>query len=398
MPVNPSPQRQRILTFPTPNVNDILFFETEYANLIGKDVPEYGSKHPDFRKWPDHRLVFIETPDEQNTLYRFYYAADQTDQDDDNWSFVQADIGGSKFDAVQRDYVIRRSEFDPAALDMGSPMPDVPTGKFNGTYVLAERQQIPIDNKILNSLYVVERRTYVKKVPLYQLDYDEYFNKTNYTKQILLYATENPPSSTTDIASLTQDSDNVYWKLSATGILRVSRQLSDNWYLLTEQQVVNTDESGNAGFSYDTFVNYYWPPVLQDVKFDIWELRSGGNRIQPRTIYSKGEYRGPCRARVEVSWSATAVTPVEPDTPPLPERINISTPFFSLNIPPTLHAAGAWSGTNGTDDETYKYNPWTFTKAATNLTDWPTSLLVSSEQKPFRGGFLLEKLTVYSPT
>jgi len=240
MALNPSPHRQSVVTFPTPNVNDILFFETVDAERVGTDVPEYGSSHPDFNKWPDHRLVHIEAADDQSRYYRYYYAADQIDQDDDNWAYSKADIGGTKFDAVTRDYVIRRSEFDPDTPAMGAVMSDVPEDKFSGTYVLAERKQIPINDKILNGLYVIEQRTYLKKVPLTRFDFDEFFMTTNETKQILYYRSEVPNGASSAIENL--DSDNAYWGIDSSGVVRTVQQLSDNWYAVTEQEVVKCPE------------------------------------------------------------------------------------------------------------------------------------------------------------
>lgn len=241
MALNPSPQRQSVVTFPTPDVKNILFFETVDAERVGTEIPEYGSKHPDYKKWPDHRLVHVETADDQTRYYRYYYAADQKNQDDDNWSFSEADIGGTKFDAVSRDYVIRRSEFDPDLPAMGSVMPDVPEGKFSGTHVLAQRKQIPINDKILNGLYVIEQRTYVKKVPLTRFDFDEFFRTTNETKQILYYKGETPAGATAAIETL--DSDDDYWGMDS-GTVRTAQQLSDNWFAVTEQEVVKCGSAG----------------------------------------------------------------------------------------------------------------------------------------------------------
>jgi hypothetical protein len=242
MALNPSPQRQAVVTFPTPNINDILFFETVDADRIGTEVPEYGTKHPDYKKWPDHRLVHVEAADDQNRYYRYYYVADQIEQDDDNWSYTEADIGGTKFDAVTRNYVIRRSEFSSTTPEMGSTMPDVPSGKFTGTHVLAERKQIPINDKILNGLYVIEQRTYVKKVPLTRLDFDEFFKTTNETKQILYYRGEVPDGETSSIETLADNQDNDYWGMDS-GTVRTVQQLSDNWFAVTEQEVVKCESS-----------------------------------------------------------------------------------------------------------------------------------------------------------
>jgi len=242
MALNPSPQRQAVVTFPTPNINDILFFETVDADRIGTEVPEYGTKHPDYKKWPDHRLVHVEAADDQNRYYRYYYVADQIEQDDDNWSYTEADIGGTKFDAVARDYVIRRSEFNPETPEMGADMPDVPSGKFTGTYVLAQRRQTPLNDKILNGLYVVEQRVYVKKIPLLRLDFDEFFKTTNETKQILYYRGEVPDGETSSIETLADNQDNDYWGMDS-GTVRTVQQLSDNWFAVTEQEVVKCESS-----------------------------------------------------------------------------------------------------------------------------------------------------------
>ena len=412
MALNPSPQRQSVVTFPTPNVNDILFYESVDAEQVGTDIPEYGSKHPDSKKWPNHRLVHVEAadPKQQNRYYRYYYAADQLDQDNDNWSHTEADIGGTKFDAVARDYVIRRSEFNPELPAMGATMPNVPVDKFpssarvdelnhnhTDTYVLAQRKQTPINDKVLNGLYVIEQRVYVKKVPMYRLDYDEFFSNTNYTKQTLMYATEQVAVNGVShpISDLAKDPTSDYWKLTSGGILRTVQQLSDNWYAVTKQQVVNTD--AGASFGYTTSVNYSFPPVLGAIYFDLWEKRSGAETYAPRVEYSKGAYRGPCKALVSVSWSDSLPTVNPIQMAMQPESIAVSTPYFNLSVRETLHGPVNVSVTNGTEDETYVYTAGVYTFDATNYEDWPDSIIVSSTVKKFRGGWLKETTTVFPP-
>ena len=748
MALNPSPQRQSVVTFPTPNVNDILFFESVDAERVGTDIPEYGSKHPDYKKWPDHRLVHVETADDQrqNRYYRYYYAADQLDQDNDNWSYSEADIGGTKFDAVSRDYVVRRSEFSSTVPAMGSTMPDVPAGKFGGTHVLAQRKQVPLNDKVLNGLYVVEQRVYVKKVPLSRLDFDEFFKTTNETKQTLYYRGEVVSEATVviggntiqnpTIAQLEDNPDNAYvgspannipyWGMNS-GTIRTVQQLSDNWFAVTEQEVVKcpaggirsdlqttarqsitsavtglspstttqklfstytsettlvrntncwahnlkgvtgfvawnsrtgvaekriggvavtprhlyfaahspyqvgdtvyfcskenevyprvikgvklnekyvtaaqsnantfdfdygialldkdlpssidivkvlpkdgyqyfqkdeftgfewsshlaseevlvmtTDQDENAHirelnklhfgtFDYDspsstthrayklqpassygdwdediadgdsgsisslvvgdecvllgvitgyisnnvdkpqgafvsapvnyedinqlikdvdiayaaltaaddnldnyysdghqlqpidlvfdytsyrpeegiqttgcaklryeTVVNYAFPPILQDVQFDTWNLRSGGARTYPRVLYSKGSFRGPCRAVVDISWSTTQPVGLPTGKKPAPEPISIQNPLFTLSIPPTLHEA-VYFTVSINNDETWNNTGAVYNKNATNVTSWEPHI-ISSEVKPFRGGWLMETVTVYPPS
>lgn len=413
MALNPSPQRQSVVTFPTPNVNDILFFENVDAERVGTDVPEYGTKHPDSSKWPDHRLVYVESadPKEQNRYYRYYYAADQSNQDDDNWSHTEADIGGTKFDAVSRDYIVRRSEFNPDSPAMGSSMPDVPEGKFSDAFVLAERRQIPLNDKVLNGLYVVEQRVYVKKVPLSRLDFDEFFQTTNETKQILYYKDEVPAGITDQsytVAFLvdnqkTNSAAKAYWGMT-DGVVRTVQQLSDNWYAVTEQEVVKTEVINGrkiATYSYGSTINYSFPPILEDIDFREWPLWSGGVRTYPKPVYKRGAFRGPCEALVTVSWTADrlpegAAGAYLIGNRPEPEPITIVSPLFSLNIPPTLHEGGGYTVSTGDRDETYRNASAFYEVKATNVTEWEPHV-ASATTKPFRGGWLVESITVQPP-
>ena len=95
-----APQRQKVLTFVSPKVADILFYETVDAQRVGSVLPEYGTPHPDAVKWPNHKLVHA-SPDEGSQFYRYYYAADRASQDDYNYEKQ----GGEE---VIRTYVIPR--------------------------------------------------------------------------------------------------------------------------------------------------------------------------------------------------------------------------------------------------------------------------------------------------
>lgn len=401
MALNPSPQRQSVITFPTPNVGDILFFETVDAERIGINIPEYGTKHPDYKKWPNHRLVHVESADDQSRYYRFYYAADQEGQDDDNWSFGQADIGNTKFDSVSRRYVIRRTEFDPQSPAMGSAMPDVPEGKFTGTYVLAERRQQPTGDKILDGLYVIEERTYVKKVTITSIDFDEFFRTSNETKQTLYYRGELIDGIAINVRA--SDPDDAYWGITTDGYIRSVKQISDNWWLVVEQQVVKVvtgTPATSVSFSYDTSINYSFPPVLGSVEIDEWPRRDGAVERYPRIVYSQEGYSGPCRATVTAKWQKVKHELPSISEPPLPLPIVFATPLFSLSVPATLHAQTSFVVTTGTSDPQYEYVGGNYVFPATNYTSWSamsSGLTVSAEQKPYRGGWLLETVVVYPP-
>lgn len=396
MPINPTPYRVEKVVFPTPNVSDILFYETEDAERVGYLVPEYGTFHPDTKNWPNHRLVFIESADDEGRFYRYYYASDQLDQDDDNWAFSQADIGGTRFDAVTRQYVIRRDQFDPDSPAMGSAMPDNPAGKFTGTYVLAERQQQNTNDKTINSLYVIEQRTYVKKVPFYEVNYDEVFRTSNFSSQTLYYLGEIPDGQTDPIEVLIDNPSSSYWGMD-NGVVRSGKQLTANWFVVSEQQVVKTSE-GSATYSYNHTVNYSFPPILASIAIETWNRRDGGADTHPRPIYSSYGYNGPCKAETTVVWTVAKPSLTAVSTPPKPLPIVISTPVFGVSIPATLHGVINVPISTGTNHPVYDYTAGTYSFPATNYpTAWPASLTVSCDIKPFRGGWLKETVVVYSP-
>ena len=112
MPINfgnqPTPKRQRVLTFVSPNVSDILFYETVDTQRVGKSIPAYGTSHPDANKWPNHELVFVQQDSSEGQLYRYYYAATRDSQDSYNYELRD----GSE---LTRTYIIKRSDY-PSSL------------------------------------------------------------------------------------------------------------------------------------------------------------------------------------------------------------------------------------------------------------------------------------------
>ncbi len=169
MPVSQLPQapfRQDRRVFPTPLIGDVLFSEVRDCNRIL--IPEYGTSHPDAAKWPDHKLVYVKPVDiERDGIFEFFYAADRENQDLYNFSSgyrnIVGNVGGREFRVVQRTYVTLREHFQPLDISFGTPMPNIPEGKFDGVeYVFFDRQQQAIQEETLNSLYVAEVHTYIE--------------------------------------------------------------------------------------------------------------------------------------------------------------------------------------------------------------------------------------------
>jgi len=158
-----APYRQDRKIFPTPFSTDVLFSEVRDCNRT--EFPEYGTPHPDHKKWPHHKLIFIKPVDiERNEIFEFFYAADRENQDEYNFASSFRSIAGARdFRVVLREYVIPRAEFDPLLPAFKDPMPDVPEGVFGGIeYVFFDKQQKKIDQTELDSLYIAEVRTYIE--------------------------------------------------------------------------------------------------------------------------------------------------------------------------------------------------------------------------------------------
>ena len=80
-----------------------------------------------------------------------------------------------------------------------------------------------------------------------------------------------------------------------------------------------------------------------------------------------------------------------------PEPMVFQTPIASVNVPPTLHSQIIVAATTGSNHPIYNYigTRWLF--LATNYTDWPADIVIADSQKPFRGGYLRERITAYRP-
>lgn len=164
MPLSNAPTRSREKDFITPLVADVLF--SELVDCSRKDIPEYGTPHPDSDKWPHHKLCFVrEEPQAQReNVFRWFYVADRENQDLYNFESTRQSVGGREFQMVTRSYVTPRSKFLPHKPDFQEEMPNVPTDQFDGIdYVYFSKEQSRIGDKELDSLYVAETYVYVDK-------------------------------------------------------------------------------------------------------------------------------------------------------------------------------------------------------------------------------------------
>jgi hypothetical protein len=331
-------------------------------------------------------------------MYTLYFAAPREDEDTYNWEFTQADIGGTKFDAVSRTYIVPRADFDPASPAMGSAMPNIPADQFSSyaSYILAVKSQRRIE-KEFDSHFVAETRVYVRKTTITQIGADP-LNGLPLSSSSTIYHKDEIVTGTTTAAQLFADPTNAYWGTQSTGYARTGRQLSSEFYEIISEQVVAGTGTGLITVNdYNTTEDFSWPAVFGGVRLYDYDLRNGGFEVYADPYFTKEAYRGPCKARVLVTWSSTEHTVSEPKVmQPLP--ISVNTPFYRWAVGPCLHTAGTITAVTGNHPK-YALNAGIAAEwDATEPTAWPASVLAVDEQKPYRGGWLRTEVTIYQPT
>jgi len=485
MPLSPT-RRQRAIEFATPKVADLIVVEVVDASKRVRSATEdsdrnphigqtYGTPHPDGVKFKDFKLALIKNADDEQGQFQYwFYVKDRSEQDKYNWEFQAAGGANPLYDTVVRTYVIPRygsdadgavggsqtkgeHVFDESIPAINSAMPTTTYDPFGGglgssasredtSYVLFEKKQVRSGEETLDSLYVIEQRIYVKKVPIRRTDVDSEFDTPLKSKETLWYKDDTIYKTTSFKKSTSVDDDDARSSMSVTteaiftrnevpddffgtflypntndsqsgddarevGILREGRQLTDNWYAVAEREVMKVDAAGDDMFlvkSYTTYQNYTWPAVLQYIADENWTRRDGGVDTIVYPVYKKGAYSGPTKVKVELFWRVDAfvgtgtsktgsATDLARINPMLPEPCVFQTPIATVNVPPTLHEQILVSATTGNSHPVYDYigTRWLFN--ATNYTDWPDNLVIADSQRPYRGGYLREKVTAYKP-
>jgi hypothetical protein len=392
MSLDPAPgSRQRVLTFVTPKVGDILFYETK-SDVNRAATPAYGTAHPDSTRFPNHKFVFARAAKEDGSVYHWFYAAERANQDDYNWEKGTTSLGGARFDTVTRTYVNLRSAYDDTTPVPAAAMPNVPAGVFTG-YVFWDKEQKRIGDKELDSLFIVEQHVFIKRNAREKLEVDDTFGGNLVTIQTLITAGE---------FATTPRTNPEYWGIQSDGTKREYDQIDDNWYVELQRDLVPSDVA-DTGRTYDTTINFSWPGVLTGIGVDSWPLRDGGAEVYARPLFAAGKeaYSGPCKATITQRFYATAAAANDALSDPevmRPERIDLSTPFFSISIPPTLHDEVSVSITPGTENPKYDYAGLNRNFDPTNPIDWPATVVASDEVRPFRGGYLRETVEVEQPS
>jgi hypothetical protein len=173
--------KDRVLTYPTPDLRDLIFFEEKDQRLSLNDPDgaalEYGSPHPDTLTYPNHVLALISPADERGKA-RWWWVRDRQDQDAYNLENQYPYNGDKDYPRYIRTYITRRTEYAPFAKTVKEPTDDA-------TY-LVDQRRTRIGDQQLDSLYVAHQVVW-DRLPgpiLVQEDDDEEFcTVTTYTQR-----------------------------------------------------------------------------------------------------------------------------------------------------------------------------------------------------------------------
>jgi hypothetical protein len=303
-----SNERHQIKTFPTPLPIDLIFYEVVDSAYERNNAWEYGQAHWDTKNYPNHILVFVAPqPPSRDVPNRqfWYYAANREDQDLYNWTSGIANIAGMRFDTVERIYVFRRDDYNPEELQMGDPMPNIPVNRFpdpvttdgdNTTnddspplytnHVLAERDQMNSSDEVLNSIFIVEKRVYVKRCSITTIQTEDFFGIGGSKVDTWHYRSEVVDGVT--VETHFADPNSSYWGWQADGTQRDGLQISENWYIISNISSI-TDAIDDYVFTYPTLTNINLPRRLVDTQLT-FNVNSGeGNQDQDGFDMSYGE-------------------------------------------------------------------------------------------------------------
>lgn len=147
----PVPASAFISEYPTPDIRDYFVWERKDPSKPNYEVPNYGDLFPDAGKYPNHRFV-RSIPEKDGGYVLHVYAAEREDQEEYNHVVSYPYGGNTAFPRYVRTYLTLREDY--AAVALGTA--DV---EFTDA-VLVDQEMLRLEDSVLDSLFVLERRTY----------------------------------------------------------------------------------------------------------------------------------------------------------------------------------------------------------------------------------------------
>lgn len=377
--LQPAPKRERVLSYVTPKVADVIFYELRDSRIPANKSFTYGDAHPDAYNYPNHQLVYV-SPASQDGWQKWVYAAVRGNQNDYNFEVTAIQGYSSGWDTGTRTYVIKRSEFLDGSWIATYDTPSNSGGTWSlSSYSLVghagDFRCIRIEDAELDSLFVVIQYTFVET--------------DTYTDKVL-----NEETGEIEDVTRTLSQSQTAASVDANGDFTESRQLNHRYYLSTTRSAKPFDSR-----TWETTEPFYWPPVLIGVP-ELTTIYDSNGRALKGLVNSniREAYNGYCRVSITEEW-----TKEQPDitlpTVPLPSAIDHDVAFIDFRLPPCLHIGLTVTEIVGADHPTYQSGNYSKTYPATNMTDWPFDNGVTFERvRPYRGGYIKTAKTYYPPS
>jgi len=381
-----------------------------------KAHPSYGTAHPDTENFSKHKLCHVKQADGEGLFFQYYYAAERHHQDNYNFEFSQADLGGNQYDTVVRTYVNLRSDFSDTDVEYqaGDAMPAIPAYVFGDTYILMTRQQKRIGDSELDSLFVIEQRVYFKDEDKISFNTDSEFNDELKTTEILAHIGKtNVPTKSGDVTwSAAEVIDRTNWGIKVVADTAADdgaynyevQRLSNDWWQIIEQQIVG--ENLIDGISYNTNRAYSYPAELIGFRFTLISRRDG-TQENSVTALEKDAFSGPILMTVNRQWY-----PLASDANPIVSAFKIDTykprsgsysgALYSLSYSNVLTRPFTLIDTVGTGHPTYLMGAYAsdfFEQGSTPVAQPASGSIVNvaATSQQFRGGYLVETVTGVIP-
>ena len=339
---------------------------------VGSVKPALGDAHPQATRFPNHKLAVIVPADEVGWTY-LYYLAPLSSQQNYNWQF--ANELSDEYDTVGLTFIVLRSAYAPGA-SLGSP-----PSLGGRTWTRIGERQVRRDAKT-DGLFVELVQTFMDistarsgvRVDL------ETGALRSYSRQIVAAGT----------SGTVVQSDGTYKEV---------RPINKLWSVAETQAVSGLAGGGNnSSRTYEKIDNFYWPPVLDYIKYLRFPAAGGtyDRKIGYRPVWKEHAYSGPCTMTVVEKWTSAA--PALPTlTPMLPMPIFFDGGLLNLSIESCLHQAGVLSETPGTSHPDYAYYLYAEEIEATSPTDWPATYVAEFSVTPAFGGYLSRYVLVDRP-
>lgn len=148
----PVPAASFISEYPTPDIRDFFVWERKDASAPHYELPDYGDKHHDAAKYPDHQFVRSVPEKDGNGYVIHVYAAVREDQELYNYGIDYPYGGSVRFPRYTRTYLTLREDYEAVALGTADT-------EFT-TAVLVEQGVVRIEDSVLDSLFVLEKRVF----------------------------------------------------------------------------------------------------------------------------------------------------------------------------------------------------------------------------------------------